>query len=482
MSNQLEVKVPDIGDFDAVLVIEVLVSPGDTVEVEDALVTLESDKATMDVPSPAAGVVESVAASVGDNLAEGGLILVLRVTDAGDAPDDTPTSPPAQESPAAATESDVEISAAADSSAASAEEPQDPVPSSAAVEPAPALAKSSASPAPTTPASEAKSHGPTGRRAPTATLASESAEQKAASHATPTVRRFARELGVDLSQVKGTGRKGRVLNDDIKRFVKAAVANDGGPAAGKSSGGMGIPAMPEVDFSKWGEVTTQPLSRIRRLSGPHLHRAWLNVPHVTHHDEADITELEAFRAALKDDAVKEGVRMTPLVFIMKAVAACLEAFPTFNASLAADGQSLVMKHYCHLGVAMDTPNGLIVPVLRDVRDKGLMALAAELGEVSERARAGKLRPDELNGGSMSISSLGGIGGIGFTPIVNAPEVAILGVSRSRMSAVWDGANFVPRLLLPLDLSYDHRVIDGAEAARFVVHLTRLLGDVRRLLL
>jgi pyruvate dehydrogenase E2 component (dihydrolipoamide acetyltransferase) len=292
------------------------------------------------------------------------------------------------------------------------------------------------------------------------------------------VRHFARALGVDLSRVRGTGRKGRVLRDDVTRFVKGElVAGGAGGEAGAS-----IPPVPVVDFAKFGEVEIQALTRIQKISGQHLRRAWLNVPHVTHHDEADVTEMEAFRQSLKEQAARQGVRVTALSFIMKAVCAALAEFPTFNASLAADGESLVLKKYFHIGVAVDTPGGLVVPVIRDVDGKGIMALGAELAELSARAREGKLKPGEMQGGCMSISSLGGIGGTAFTPIVNVPEVAILGVTRARMAPVWNGESFEPRLKLPLDLSYDHRVIDGAQAARFMSFLVGVLGDVRRLLL
>ena len=307
-------------------------------------------------------------------------------------------------------------------------------------------------------------------------------DQKAfvSAHASPVVRRFARELGVDLSKVQGSGRKGRVTKEDVQGFVKQALRARGTATA--PTGGVGIPPIPEVDFSKFGPVEVQPLSRIKRKSGPHLHRAWLNVPMVTHHDEADITELEAFRKSLKDEAAKQGVRVTPLAFLLKASAAILRMHPHINASLAPDGESLVLKQYCHIGVAVDTPNGLVVPVIQNVDQKGIFELAAELGEVSARARDGKLKPQDLQGGCFSISSLGGIGGTAFTPLVNAPEVAILGVTKARMAPVWNGTEFVPRLLLPLDLTYDHRVIDGAQAARIMVDLCMVVGDLRRLLL
>ncbi len=429
-ADHIEVTVPDIGDFEDIPVIEINVAEGDHVRMEDPLLTLESDKATMDVPAPADGVVREILVHIGDTVSTGTPIIIMDPDAGAEAVANTPPPEPA---PA-------------------------PKPDVQAPPPAPAPRKPS----------------------PTAALAL-SDGHKSGSHATPAVRRFARELGVDPALVTGTGRKGRVLKEDVQRYVKEALSAKAAPQAAAISGAV-IPPIPEVDFSKFGEVEVRPLSRIQRVSGPHLHRAWLNVPHVTHHDEADVTGLEAFRKSLKDEAAARGVRVTSLAFIMKAMAATLAEFPTFNASLSGDGASLILKRYCNIGIAVDTPNGLVVPVFRDVARKSIFELAEEMGDVSARAREGKLKPDEMQGGCISISSLGGIGGIGFTPIVNAPEVAILGVSRARMQPVWDGNAFAPRLMLPLDLSYDHRVIDGAAAARFVVHLANLLTDVRRLLL
>ena len=440
MSRVEEVLVPDIGDFDGVPVIEIAVSPGDSVEAEDSLVTLESDKATMDVPSPANGVVKEMKIHLGDMVSQGTLILTLEVNDAAPAPE------PAAEQ----------------------KQSDEPSPAPAAPSPQPVV---QAAPAPPPPAA---------RPSPTASLPTAAGAAHSPSHATPSVRHFARELGVDLGRVRGTGRKGRVLRDDVTRFVKSELGS--GASSAPSEPGSGIPAMPVVDFSRFGETEIQPLSRIKKISGQHLRRAWLNVPHVTHHDEADVTEMEAFRQSLKEQAARDGVRVTALSFIMKAVCAALREFPNFNASLAADGESLVLKKYFHIGVAVDTPNGLVVPVIRDVDGKGILELGGELAELSGRAREGKLKPDEMQGGCMSISSLGGIGGTAFTPIVNVPEVAILGVTRARMTPVWNGQSFDPRLMLPLDLSYDHRVIDGAQAARFMSFLAGALGDVRRLLL
>ncbi len=457
LSATTTVRVPDLGDFHDVPVIEVLVAPGDRVGAEDPLITLESDKATMDVPAPQGGTVREVLVALGDTVSEGTPILVLE-SEAG----------AGQPAPA-----ETAAGGAAPSAGA-------PGPEALAAPPAPAETTVLANPPPV-PQTQlgAVPCAPAGRGSPTAEL--DTPAPRPPSHASPAVRRLARELGVDLARVVGTGRKGRILKDDVKRFVKEALAAPAPPGAGAAPGGA-IPAMPEVDHGRWGPVEEQPLGRIQRISGPHLHRAWLNVPHVTHHDEADITELEAFRRSLAAEAEQRGVRLTLLAFITKALAAALAEHPTLNASLTPDGERLVLKRYFHLGIAVDTPHGLVVPVLRDVDRKGIWEIAAEMGEVSARARAGRLKPEEMQGGCMTISSLGGIGGTAFTPIVNAPEVAILGVTRARMSPVWDGSAFAPRLMLPLDLSYDHRVIDGAAAARFVATLGRLLADVRRMLL
>jgi pyruvate dehydrogenase E2 component (dihydrolipoamide acetyltransferase) len=425
------VTVPDIGDFADVEVIEVLVGIGDTVAEEQSLVTLESDKASMEVPSPRAGTVTALKIAVGDRVSQGSPILELQAS--GDA-----TAAPAPQRDA---------------------------------EPTPATR--STPPAPTTEPARA---GP--REAPLPNV-DEPKFRKA--HASPAVRRFARELGADLGRIDGSGPKGRILREDVKAWVKKTLAG-GAPAAAPAAGGAGIPPIPEVDFSQFGATETVELSRIKRLSGPHLHRAWLNLPMVTHHDEADVTEMEAFRKSLKAEAEQHGVRVTALVFIMKSLVDALRAFPQFNASLSPDGAALILKQYFNVGIAVDTPNGLVVPVIRGVDGKSLFELSAELAEVSQRARDGKLGPNDMQGGCISISSLGGIGGTAFTPIVNAPEVAILGVTRARMQPVWNGSEFVPRLMLPLDLTYDHRVIDGAAAARFVAHLARTLGDIRRLLL
>ncbi len=427
-SSVAMVRVPDLGDFADVPVIEIHVAPGDSVNTEDPLITLESDKATMDVPAPTAGMVKSIHAKVGDTVSKDDLVLTMTEVAAG----------PRDESRTATN--------------ASARTSHD---NGTGREPA------------------------TGARpSPTAAMAGKALPSTGAAHASPSIRRLARKLGVDLSQVKPTGRKGRVLKEDVQGYVKSALT---GPTQ-VSQTGTSIPPIPEVNFTKFGPVEVQKLSRIQKISGAHLHRAWLNLPHVTHHDEADITEMEAFRKASRTDAEKRGLRLTGLVFIMKALVATLKEFPAFNASLSASGEELVFKRYFHLGIAVDTTDGLVVPVIRNVDQKSLFELAAELAETSKRAREGTLSPTDLQGGCMSISSLGGIGGTAFTPIVNAPEVAILGVTRSRMAPVWNGDEFVARLMLPLDLSYDHRVVDGAAAARFVASLCRSLEDIRRLLL
>jgi pyruvate dehydrogenase E2 component (dihydrolipoamide acetyltransferase) len=440
-----EVLVPDIGDFKDVPIIEVLVKPGDTVKAEDSLITLESDKATMEVPAPAAGVVRDLKVKVGDKVSEGHPILSLEVTAEGAA------------APAAA------------APAPPAPPPSPPAPAAAA----PAAAPASAPAGYGTPAAQAP--------APAPAQVDEAGFSRA--HASPGVRRFARELGVDLSKVKGSGPKERILKEDVQAFVKQALAAPGHAAAGAGAGlGFALPAMPSIDFSKFGPVEAKPLSRIKKISGTNLHRNWVAIPHVTQHDEVDITEMEAFRKQIGEEAQKQGVKLTPLAFMIKACVAALKQFPAFNASLSPDGESLVLKKYYHIGVAVDTPNGLVVPVIRNADQKGVVALARELGEVSARMRDGKISPADMQGGTFSISSLGGIGGTHFTPIINAPEVAILGVSRSSTRPVWKDGAFVPRLMLPISLSYDHRVIDGAEGARFITFLNGVMNDIRRLIL
>ena len=439
MSSIKDVLVPDIGEFDAVEVIEVLVKSGDTVSAEDALLTMESDKASMDVPSPFSGTVKTIKIKAGDKVSQNDLILTLVVKELETAV--TETSAETVNSEATAPENKDIVSTRESEST-----------SSGAVSKEPA------------------------RRPPPIVM---SVNQKSflRAHASPSIRKFARELGVDLSQVHGSGRKERITKEDVQEFVKQAL---GGTASGTAAAGSGIPAMPEIDFSKFGPVEIKPLSRIQKKAAVNLHRGWLNLPIVTHHDEADITELEYFRKSLKDEAAKQGVKVTPLVFLLKACVVAIRKHPNFNSSLTADKENLVLKKYLHIGVAVDTPDGLVVPVIRDVEQKGLLELAKELGEVSEKARAKKLKTNDIQGGCFSISSLGGIGGTAFTPLVNAPEVAILGVTRSRMMPVWNGKEFLPRLMLPMDLTYDHRVIDGAQAARFMVDLCEILSDMRRM--
>jgi pyruvate dehydrogenase E2 component (dihydrolipoamide acetyltransferase) len=437
MGNLIEVKVPDIGDFKNIPVIEVLVKPGDSIKKETPLVTLESDKATMEVPAPAAGVVKELKIKVGDKVSEGTLVLTLDASGEGAA------TKPAEQKPAAA-----------------------PQPAAQSARPVPA-----ASPQP-----EPRRPAPAPAAAATATI-DEAGFARA--HASPSVRRFARELGVDLGRVKGGGPKERVLKEDIQNYVKSELARPRGAEGGI---GLGLPPLPQVDFAKFGPVATKPLARIKKLSGANLHRNWVSIPHVTQNDEADITELEEFRKVQTEEAKKQGIRFTILCFLLKAVVVALRQHPEFNASLSHDGESLVLKQYFHVGVAVDTPNGLVVPVIRDVDKKGLMELAKELGEVSARMRAGKIAPADLQGGCFSISSLGGLGGGHFTPIINAPEVAILGVGKSVTRPFWNGKVFEPRMMLPLSVSYDHRVIDGAQGARFISFLSSVLTDIRRLVL
>ncbi len=459
MSQTHDIVVPDIGDFENVDVIEVLVRPGDTVSAEDPLITLESDKATMDVPSPTAGVVKELKISVGDKVSEGSLVAILEAAESTES--DAPSS-----EPASSTSSSPRSDAESKPNGAQVQHETDQSETFSKVASSPESesgVKDERLPVPPPPAS-LPSDAPT----PLSGLP----------HASPAVRRFARELGVDLTKVTGRGPRGRILIEDVRDFVKTALIS---PSSAPTDG-SGIPAIPEVDFSKWGPVEMQALSRIKRISGKHLHRAWLNVPHVTHHDEADITELESFRQSLKDEAARSGLRVTLLAFVIKAVSRALKTYPVFNSSLAPDGEHLILKNYFHIGVAVDTPGGLVVPVVRNVDQKGVLDIVKDLADLSARARDGKLKPDEMQGGCFSISSLGGIGGTAFTPVVNAPEVAILGLTRARMMPQWDGASFQPRLMLPLDLSYDHRVIDGAQAARFVADLVATLEDARRMLL
>ncbi len=428
-------EVPDLGDFADVEVIEVHVKPGDEVAVDDPLVTLETDKAAMDVPAEAAGVIESVSVAVGDTVSKGAPLAMLKTT--GDAAPKAPAAEKPEASPVTAAPA-----AEAPAAAGSAPAPSRPV------EPSPAKALP--------PVNEAGF---------------------ARAHASPSVRKLARELGVDLAGVKGSGPKGRVLHDDVKAFVKS-ILSDATAAPGAAAS---LPKTPVVDFAKFGEIELEPLTRIQKISGPRLQASWINLPHVTQHDLADITELEARRNELKGPARERGIRLTPLAFVLKACVSALKEFPKVNASLAEDGTNLVLKRYVHLGFAADTDQGLVVPVIRDADQKDVYEIAAELGELSALAREGKLKAPQLQGATFTISSLGGIGGTAFTPIVNAPEVAILGVSRSSMQPVWDGDAFQPRLMLPLSFSYDHRVIDGAMAVRFTTYLGEALADVDKLL-
>jgi pyruvate dehydrogenase E2 component (dihydrolipoamide acetyltransferase) len=548
MSQIIEVQLPDIGDFHDVEVIEILVAPGDRVEVEDSLITLESDKATMEIPSPEAGVVKELRIAVGDKINQGDVILTLEAEGAADAeapaparetpteatPEPTPRAEP--ESPAVgASQSlpvtvpdigdfkDVEVVEVLvadgdvvekegslltlETDKATMEIPSpysgtvrdmrievgdrvnqgDPIctieTQAAGAASAPGAQEATSSPAPepeTRPAAPAErlpGEKPSRKRP---VIAKPSDAPKGKAHASPAVRRFARELGVDLYHVPGTGPKGRITKEDVQDFVKRTLA-EGAPQVA-ASGPLQLPRPPEVDFSQFGEIEERELGRIKKISGKHLHNAWLGIPHVTQFDEADITELESFRKGLKAQAEKAGVKLTFMPFLMKALAGAMQAYPQFNASLSPDAERLILKKYLNIGVAVDTPNGLMVPVVRDVEKKGVFELARDLMDVSSRAREGKLAPGDMQGGCISISSLGGIGGTQFTPIVNAPEVAILGVSRAEMKPKWNGSEFEPRLMMPFSLSYDHRVIDGAEGVRFTTYLAQLLGDIRRLVL
>ena len=426
MSNTIEIKVPDIGDFSNIPVIEVLVTVGDEVNAEDGLVTLESDKATMEVPSPAAGVIKEMKLKLDDTVSEGDVVAILEVSDVEESAESSGSEQSEPELPAPEAEHEAED-----------EKPAEPPPSDPTKVP----------------------------------------------YASPAIRKFARELGVDLARVSGSASKGRITREDVSEFVKSVMSGSAGTGAAAIGGlKLDFPSLPDFDFSRYGDIEKKALSRIQKISAGHLHRNWVGIPHVTQHDEADITDMEAFRLANADEAVAQGFKLTPLVFLIKAMVAALKKFPTFNASLDPDGETLILKKYYNVGIAVDTPDGLVVPVLRDCERKGIMELGAELAEISGRAREKKLQPTDIQGGCISISSLGGIGGTGFTPIINAPEVAILGVSRSRMMPVWDGNEFKPRLMLPLSLSYDHRVIDGAVAARFTRFLSSRLEDLRRLTL
>ncbi len=428
-----EIIVPDIGDFDSVEIIELLVSVGDRVEVEDSLITVESDKASMEIPSSDAGTVKEIKVAIGDNVAKGSVIVIL----------------------------DADASAASPAPAAA------PAPAPAA--PAPAAA----APAPQAPATSADP-----KPSPTANI-DEAGFKRA--YASPSVRRIARELGADLGKVTGTGRKQRILKEDVYAFVKSVMTAPPAKAPATGNTALGIAPMPEIDFSKWGEVETQPLSKINKLTGQFLHRNYLTAIHVTQFDEADITEMEIFRKQVAKDREKEGIKITPLAFIIQAVAAALKAFPRFNSSLDASGENLIMKKYINIGIAVNTPDGLVVPVINDADKKSLIELSNEIRVLAGKAKDKKLKPADMQGACFTISSLGGVGGTSFTPIINLPEVAILGVSNTRTSPVWDGNEFKPRQILPLSLSYDHRVIDGVAGAQFTTYLSSMLSDIRRLL-
>ncbi len=437
-----EIVVPDIGDFDSVEVIEVLVAEGDSVQAEDSLITVESDKASMEIPSSESGKVVKMKVALGDHISEGSVILMMEVDDKATSTEKTneekSTEPKAKTAPPQRTSSHEKMA-----------------------------------PAKSTPSMSSAGKVSVDKVSPTANI-DEIRFSKA--YASPSVRKFARELGVDLGNIKGTSRKGRINKADVKGFVKKTLSS--GMAGGAA---LGIKPMPEIDFSQFGEIESQPLSKINKLTGEFLHRSWVTVPHVTQFDEADITEMESFRKQMGKELEKDGIKITPLAFIIWAVVASLKAFPRFNSSLDASGENLILKKYFNIGVAVDTPNGLVVPVIREADQKSLVELSQGIRELATKAREKKLKPSDMQGGCFTISSLGGIGGTKFTPIVNAPEVAILGVSRSKMEPVWNGSEFVPRLILPLSLSYDHRVIDGADGARFTTHLSKMLSDIRRMM-
>ena len=442
MAEIQTITLPALGDFDDIEIIEVLIVPGDVIEVEDSIIILESDKATMEIPSPYAGKVISIHVNVGDRIAEDAIIAKIEVTEAKQ---DELVAVAKEEAPSAVKATETEA-------------PEATPETEVAETKAPVEQKTAKSP-------------------PTSPVINEQNRPGKLIHASPSIRRHARELGVNLELVIATGAKGRILKEDVKAFIKASLS------AAPASGGITVSAMPTIDFSKFGEIEPVALSRIQKISGAHLHRSWASVPHVTQFDEANITELEVFRKSLKSEAEKKGVRLTPLVFMMKAVVAALQEFPRFNASLESNGERLILKKYFHVGVAVDTPSGLMVPVIRDVDKKGLYDLAVELGSTAQRAREGKLLPGDMQGDCFTISSLGGIGGTNFTPIVNAPEVAILGIAKAKMQPVYQAdGSFSAELILPLALSYDHRVIDGAQGARFTSFLSQVITDIRRVLL
>ncbi len=439
-----QINIPDIGDFDSVEVIEVLVSVGDMVAIDDSLLTLESDKATMEIPSPVAGKVTKISVAVGDDVKEGDYVFDIEASAAAAAPAvEAPASAPAQTA------------------------------ASVATAPAPVAA------------TEAPKAAPVVQSSPVALANASkpinSQSMGATSHASPSVRAFARKLGVEIDKVSGSGPKGRIQQTDVEAAIKAVMSGQSS-APGQATGGAGIPPVPVIDFSKFGDTTTEELGRIKKISGKFLHASWLNVPHVTQFDECDITEMDQFRKDQKASAEKQGIKLTPLVFVMKAVVKALQDFPNVNASLSPDGQSIIKKHYYNIGIAVDTPNGLMVPVVKDVDKKGIYELSRDLMEISAKARDGKLGPADMSGGTFTISSLGGIGGTQFTPIVNAPEVAIMGLSKAKMQPVWNGSEFIPRLVMPFSVSYDHRALDGAEGVRFTTTVGNYLSDLRQLIL
>ena len=442
MTTQIEIKVPDIGDFSDIPVIELLVAVGDSVEAEESLLTLESDKAMMEVPAPVAGVIRELRVAVGDTVSEDQIVAVI------------------------------EAAAEAESTPVEAETPATPVKAPAPTPPTP---QQTAAPPPARKAATPTPPSTGTRQSPPVPMDANATLPANIPYASPAIRRFARELGADLLQVSGSSRGGRIVREDVTAFVKSILTGAARPA----SGGLGfdLPPQPKVNFSRYGDIEVQSLSKIQKVSGSYLHRNWVSIPHVTQNDLADITGMEVYRKAT---ALEKGLKLTPLVFLIKATVAALKEFPTFNASLDATRENLVLKKYFHIGIAVDTPDGLVVPVIRDCDQKDIFQLAAELGELSQRARDGKLKPIEMQGGCFSISSLGGIGGTSFTPIINSPEVAILGVSRSSIQAQWDGKDFQPRMMLPLCLSYDHRVIDGANGARFTRYLAGCLEDIENM--
>ena len=447
MNNRIEIKVPDIGDFGDVPVIEVLVASGETVDAEQSLVTLESDKATMEVPAPVAGVIVELRVQLDDTVSEGDIVAVIDAAD---------------EAGGSKTDAEAEVATRTE-----------PAPVAELSETTKSTPKVSQAKAPTAATLSAGA-----RQSPPVPMDAYAALSSSLPYASPAIRRFARELGADLSKVTGSAKGGRIVREDVSAFVKSILTGAAAPA----SGGLGfdLPPPPKVNFSRYGEVELQPLSRIQKISGGYLHRNWVSIPHVTQNDLADITAMEAYRKANSEKAKQQGFKLTPLVFMIKAAVAALKEFPVFNASLDKTRENLVLKKFFHIGIAVDTPDGLVVPVIRDCDQKDIFQLAGELGELSQRARDGKLKPIEMQAGCFSISSLGGIGGTSFTPIINAPEVAILGVSRSSISPQWDGEAFQPRMMLPLSLSYDHRVIDGANGARFIRYLGACLEDFKNM--